>query len=95
MFYLMLLSFTDIASSTLQTDTVVTPQVQLNWTSQTFIIPRGSFPKDTSSFRLTALRIALHLCMNDRIQCFCRKVKAGQSCEKNDFFISSSDYNGT
>ncbi|XP_075247719.1 uncharacterized protein LOC142340859 isoform X2 [Convolutriloba macropyga] len=31
-------------------DTVVRPQISLNWTSQTFIIPPGAFPNDTGAF---------------------------------------------
>ncbi|XP_075247714.1 uncharacterized protein LOC142340857 isoform X2 [Convolutriloba macropyga] len=47
MFCLLLLSLFHVSSAD---DTVVIPQVDLNWTSQTFIIPPGVFPKDVGDY---------------------------------------------
>ena len=47
MISLLLIILSDHAAMALTADTVVNPRVNLNWTSQTFIIPPGVFPNDT------------------------------------------------
>ena len=38
-------------------DTIVSPQKDINWTSQTFIIPPGALPKDPGQLHIWSLKI--------------------------------------
>ena len=49
MFPLLIILFDHLAI-TLSADTVVSPQVSLDWASQTFVIPPGAFHKDIGQF---------------------------------------------
>ena len=47
MLLLLILFLSNHLVITLSADTVVSPEVNLDWTSQTFVIPPGPLPNDT------------------------------------------------